>query len=113
MKVVSRNSHKISALSAAVPKAGTGLFAKENALFTSALDTSTALRLAAVHSFMKTHLYGYPGSSLQEPPKELYELEKSGTSPSVSQKVMFLPLSKGKHSICVEMLKIVIYLPQK
>ncbi|KAJ6656335.1 hypothetical protein lerEdw1_003838 [Lerista edwardsae] len=70
----------------AVPKAGVGLFAKEDALFTSVFDTSTALRLAAMHTFLKTYLPVYPGSSLQEPPKELYDFEKPCFSESVLQK---------------------------
>ncbi|XP_066490590.1 cilia- and flagella-associated protein 54 [Tiliqua scincoides] len=70
----------------AVPKEGAGLFAKEDALFTSVFDTSTTLRLAAVHSFLKTYLPVYPGGSLQEPPRELYDFQKPCISASILQK---------------------------
>nr|XP_034983012.1 cilia- and flagella-associated protein 54 isoform X3 [Zootoca vivipara] len=60
----------------AVPKAGAGLFAKEDVLFTSVFDTTVTLRLAELHSFLKTHLLIYSGCCLQEPPKQLYGFEK-------------------------------------
>ncbi|XP_034258808.1 LOW QUALITY PROTEIN: cilia- and flagella-associated protein 54 [Pantherophis guttatus] len=61
---------------AAVPKAGKGLFVKEDVLYTSVFDTTIALRLAKLHSFLKSHLPIYSGCCLQEPPKQLYDLEK-------------------------------------
>ncbi|XP_026548471.1 cilia- and flagella-associated protein 54 [Notechis scutatus] len=61
---------------AAVPKAGKGLFVKEDVLYTSVFDTTIALRLARLHSFLKSHLPIYSGCCLQEPPKQLYGLEK-------------------------------------
>ncbi|XP_025022532.1 cilia- and flagella-associated protein 54, partial [Python bivittatus] len=61
---------------AAVPKAGKGLFVKEDVLYTSVFDTTIALRLAKLHSFLKNHLPIYSGCCLQEPPKQLYGLEK-------------------------------------
>ncbi|XP_058047226.1 cilia- and flagella-associated protein 54 [Ahaetulla prasina] len=61
---------------AAVPKAGKGLFVKEDVLYTSVFDTTIALRLAKLHSFLKSHLPIYSGCCLQEPPKQLYGLEK-------------------------------------
>lgn len=62
--------------STAVPKAGKGLFVKEDVLYTSVFDTTVALRLAKLHSFLKNHLPIYSGCCLQEPPKQLYGLEK-------------------------------------
>ncbi|XP_063165398.1 cilia- and flagella-associated protein 54 [Candoia aspera] len=61
---------------AAVPKAGKGLFVKEDELYTSVFDTTIALRLAKLHSFLKSHLPIYSGCCLQEPPKQLYGFEK-------------------------------------
>ncbi|XP_053108413.1 cilia- and flagella-associated protein 54 isoform X2 [Hemicordylus capensis] len=60
----------------AVPKAGAGLFAREDMLFTSVFDTSTTLRLAALHSFLKAYLPIYSDCCLHQPPKELYGFEK-------------------------------------
>ncbi|XP_053260953.1 cilia- and flagella-associated protein 54 isoform X2 [Podarcis raffonei] len=60
----------------AVPKAGAGLFAKEDVLFTSVFDTTVTLRLAELHSFLKIYLLIYSGCCLQEPPKQLYGFEK-------------------------------------
>ncbi|XP_039214094.1 cilia- and flagella-associated protein 54 isoform X2 [Crotalus tigris] len=61
---------------AAVPKAGKGLFVKEDVLYTLVFNTTVALRLAKLHSFLKNHLPIYSGCCLQEPPKQLYGLEK-------------------------------------
>ncbi|XP_070611988.1 cilia- and flagella-associated protein 54 isoform X2 [Erythrolamprus reginae] len=68
---------------AAVPKAGKGLFVKEDMLFTSVFDTTIALRLAKLHSFLKSNLAIYSGCCLQDSPKQLYGLEKPFFSMSV------------------------------
>ncbi|XP_015271758.1 PREDICTED: cilia- and flagella-associated protein 54 [Gekko japonicus] len=60
----------------AVPKAGEGLFAKENVLFTSVFDIGTTLRLAEMHSFLKTHLPIYSACCLEAPPKQLHSFEQ-------------------------------------
>ncbi|XP_013907008.1 PREDICTED: cilia- and flagella-associated protein 54-like isoform X2 [Thamnophis sirtalis] len=75
---------------AAVPKAGKGLFVKEDVLFTSVLDTTIALRLAKLHYFFKSHLPIYSGCCLQEPPKQLYIMEKSSLSMTTIGKVLFI-----------------------
>lgn len=72
----------------AVPKAGAGLFAKEDVLFTSVFDTTVTLRLAELHSFLKIYLLIYSGCCLQEPPKQLYGFEKPCYSMTVLGKVI-------------------------
>uniref|UniRef100_A0A670IXX3 Cilia and flagella associated protein 54 n=1 Tax=Podarcis muralis TaxID=64176 RepID=A0A670IXX3_PODMU len=74
----------------AVPKAGAGLFAKEDVLFTSVFDTTVTLRLAELHSFLKIYLLIYSGCCLQEPPKQLYGFEKPCYSMTVLGKVISL-----------------------
>ncbi|XP_060100406.1 cilia- and flagella-associated protein 54 [Heteronotia binoei] len=59
-----------------VPKAGEGLFAKENMLFTSVFDIGTTLRLAEMHSFLKAHLPIYSACCLEDPPKQLHSFEQ-------------------------------------
>ncbi|XP_077195229.1 cilia- and flagella-associated protein 54 isoform X2 [Paroedura picta] len=60
----------------AVPKVGEGLFAKENVLFTSVFDLGTTLRLAEIHSFLKTNLPVYSACCLDDPPKQLHSFEQ-------------------------------------
>nr|XP_056702505.1 cilia- and flagella-associated protein 54 [Euleptes europaea] len=60
----------------AVPKAGEGLFAKENTLFTSVFDIGTTLRLAEMHYFLKTYLPVYSACCLEDPPKQLHSFER-------------------------------------
>ncbi|XP_042324461.1 cilia- and flagella-associated protein 54 isoform X2 [Sceloporus undulatus] len=70
----------------AVPKAGEGLFVKEDVLFTSVFDTTITLRLAELHTFLKAYLPVYFDCCLQEPPKQLYGFEKPCYSMTVLEK---------------------------
>ncbi|XP_062991053.1 cilia- and flagella-associated protein 54 [Elgaria multicarinata webbii] len=85
----------------AVPKAGEGLFVKEDVLLTSVFDTTITLRLGELHSFLKTYLPIYSGCCLQEPPKQLYGFEKPCFSMTVlgMQTVESVALSRRSSTI--------------
>ncbi|XP_061438715.1 cilia- and flagella-associated protein 54 [Rhineura floridana] len=83
----------------AIPKAGEGLFAKEDVLFTSVFDTTVTLRLAQLHSFLKAYLPIYTGCCLQEPPKQLYDFEKPCFSMTVLGKSTTESLIVSPHRI--------------
>uniref|UniRef100_A0ABM5GFE7 Cilia- and flagella-associated protein 54 isoform X1 n=1 Tax=Pogona vitticeps TaxID=103695 RepID=A0ABM5GFE7_9SAUR len=83
----------------AVPKAGEGLFVKEDILFTSVFDTTITLRLAELHSFLKNYLPVYSGCCLQEPPKQLYDFEKPCYSMTVLEKQQDTPAESPRTSL--------------
>ncbi|KAM6292902.1 cilia- and flagella-associated protein 54 [Porphyrio hochstetteri] len=80
----------------AAPDSGPGSFSARDGHLSSGFDTGLFLRIAEMHSFLKTHLFEYSMCHLENCPEELRDVELPLGSPADSSKISGLT-SKMSH----------------